>query len=343
MKSIFTITHIKTGFFIAIAIFLLPMEVDAQRMQHRSPSGGGHNRATARPAGTPNRSINGGSQRPANYNTNRQRPPQKATRPSQTPDATPKQRPANKPSTNDRVSNGNKKPANKAGTRDQVSTRDQNRGNINNSGNKANVSNRDRNTNINIDNSRNVNVNNRNIYVRPAPRPYPRPPYAYGGFHYNCYHPYHYHPYRPYYWGPTWHPWGFFVTTVAVTAIIVSVNNQNYYYDQGVYYAPSDNGYTVVQAPVGATVSELPPKTETVIVNETTNNYYYGGTFYEKDGDAYTVVPPTAGTIVEKLPEGGEEVRIGDVTYVKVGEVYYQPIVQDGENMYEVVDVAPAE
>ncbi|MCB2208235.1 MAG: hypothetical protein KQH67_08035 [Bacteroidetes bacterium] len=328
MKSICSIRYITTGIFITMAIFLLPMTVDAQRIQHRAPSGGGNNRAVARPAGTPNRSINGGSQRPTNYNTNRQMPSQKATRPSQTPSnrqATPNQRPTNKPATNDRVS-----------------TTDKNRGNINNSGNRGNASTRDRNTNINVNNNRNVNVN-RNIYVRPAPRPYPRPPYVYGGYRYNCYHPYHYHPYRPYYWGPTWHPWGFFVTTVAVTTIIVSVNNQKYYYDQGVYYAPSDNGYTVVQAPVGATVSELPPKTETIMINETTNNYYYGGTYYEKSEDGYTVVPPTAGAVVEKLPEGGEEVRIGDVTYVKVEDVYYQPIVQDGENMYEVVDVEPAE
>jgi hypothetical protein len=133
------------------------------------------------------------------------------------------------------------------------------------------------------------------------------------------------------------------VTTVAVTAIIVSVNNQKYYYDQGVYYLEKDDGYTVVEAPVGATVSELPKETETVVVNETTNNYYYGGTYYEKNGDEYTVVPPTAGAVVENLPEGGEEVRIGDVTYVKVGDVYYQPIEQDGEDMYEVVNVEPEE
>jgi hypothetical protein len=75
------------------------------------------------------------------------------------------------------------------------------------------------------------------------------------------------------------------------------------------------------------------------VVNETTNNYYYGGTYYEKSDKGYTVVPPTAGTVVENLPEGGEEVKIGDVTYVKYGETYYQPIEQDGKSMYEVVDV----
>ena len=140
-------------------------------------------------------------------------------------------------------------------------------------------------------------------------------------------------------WGPMWHPWGFFVATMAVTAVAVSVASQQYYYDQGVYYVQSDGGYTVVQAPPGATIKVLPPKTDTVVINETTNNYYYGGTYYEKSGGGYTVVEPMAGTVVSNLPEGGEEVKVGDVTYVKVGGTYYQPITQDGKDMYEVVKV----
>jgi hypothetical protein len=79
------------------------------------------------------------------------------------------------------------------------------------------------------------------------------------------------------------------------------------------------------------------------VVNETTNNYYYGGAFYEKSADGYTVVPPTSGTIVENLPEGGEEVKIGDVTYVKYGDTYYQPIQQNGKDVYEVVDAQEGE
>ena len=174
-------------------------------------------------------------------------------------------------------------------------------------------------------------------------RPYPRPPYYYGGFHYNCFHPYYYHPYHPFYWGPVWHPWGFFVASIAATAIIVSINNQQYHYDQGVYYIQSNGGYTVVEAPVGATIKVLPENSETVVINQTTNNYYYGGTYYEKTDEGYTVVPPTAGTVIENLPEGGEEVKIGEITYVKLGDVYYQPIEQDGKNMYEVVEVVEAE
>jgi hypothetical protein len=208
--------------------------------------------------------------------------------------------------------------------------------------NKTNIDNSKKNVNINVNNSKNVNISG-NTVVRRNTMPYRRPPVVYGGFHFYCYHPYFYHPYRPFYWGPVWHPWGFFIATIAATAIIVSVENQHYYYDQGVYYIQSSGGYTVVQAPVGATVTTLPTGTQPVVINQTTTNYYYGGTYYEKTDKGYTVVPPTAGAVVENLPEGGEEVKIGDVTYVKVGDTYYQPIQQDGKNMYEVVDVQKAE
>jgi len=203
---------------------------------------------------------------------------------------------------------------------------------------------KDRDVNINrdINVDRNVNID-RDVYVRRPVVAYPRPPYTYGGHRYYAFHPYHYHPYHPFYWGPAYHPWGFFIAVLTVTAIVISVENQQYHYDQGVYYQKSDSGYKAVPAPNGAKVDTLPPNTQTVVVNETTNNYYYGGTFYEKSDSGYTVVPPTAGTVVENLPEGGEEVKIGDVTYVKLGEVYYQPIQKDGKNMYEVVNVEKVE
>ena len=126
---------------------------------------------------------------------------------------------------------------------------------------------------------------------------------------------------------------------MTATAIIISIENQKYYYDQGNYYVKSNDGYTVIQAPEGAVIQVLPEGSQTVVVNETTNNYYYAGTYYEKTEEGYEVVPPTAGTLVENLPEGGEEVKIGDVTYVKIGETYYQRVEVDGEEMYEVVNV----
>jgi hypothetical protein len=284
----------------------------------------------------------------------------------------------------------------KRGNQVNSGNRNINAGNKNNVGNKVNVDNSKKNVNINVDNSKSFKVNNsHNTSVRRTNnyRPYSRPPYRYGGYRYNCYRPYYYHPYRPFVWGPVWHPWGFFVATIATTAIIISVADadlppipnqterttftyavytpsssaqmlainaamyepatlydnttrynttsfaQDYYYDEGVFYIKSEGGYTVVAAPVGATIKTLPKGYETVKLDDGTTNYYFGGAFYEKSSGGYTVVPPTAGTFVEHLSDGGEEVTIGDVKYVKLGETYYQPSQESGKNGYEVADV----
>ena len=190
-----------------------------------------------------------------------------------------------------------------------------------------------------------------------------------------------------------WHPWGFFIATLATTAIIVSfadndmpvdinlaMNTANdngnygtdamlafsgpnleaytqyqdnfssqsmyditpadeYYYDQGVFYLKGDGGYTVVSAPLGAVIKTLPTGYETVTLEDKTRNYYYGGSFYEKISSGYKVVAPLAGSVVEHVSGGGEEVKMGEVTYIKLGETYYQPIQQDGKDRYEVADV----
>jgi hypothetical protein len=189
------------------------------------------------------------------------------------------------------------------------------------------------NTNVNV--NRDVNVH-RNTVVRPAPRAYARPPYAYGGRRYYSHHGYAYHRYTPYAaWGRGFYPFGAFVATLGAAAVAVTIASQPYYYYSGVWYMPASSGYTVVTAPVGGVVAAVPP--EAVVV--TGNTYYYGGTYYEKSAEGYKVVPPQAGTVVEKLPPGGEEVTIGDQKYVKFGDTYYQPIQKDGKAMYEVVEV----
>jgi len=112
-----------------------------------------------------------------------------------------------------------------------------------------------------------------------------------------------------------------------------------YWYDEGTYYIKSEGGYTVVAAPLGAKIKTLPAGYETITLEDNTKNYYYGGTFYEKSSTGYTVVAPIAGSVVEHVSEGAEEVKMGDVTYLKMGETYYQPIQQNGKDMYEVADV----
>jgi hypothetical protein len=148
---------------------------------------------------------------------------------------------------------------------------------------------------------------------------------------------------------------------MAVTAVMISVTStpspppaqaaqaapaaptapvtEQYQYDNGVFYKQVDGGYKAVPAPAGATVSTIPKDAETVVVNETTTNFYYGGTYYEKSDKGYTVVPPTAGSVVSNLPEGGKEVKLGEQSYVQVGDTFYQPTQKDGKDVYEVAQV----
>lgn len=197
-------------------------------------------------------------------------------------------------------------------------------------------------TNAAASTNRSVDVNGsravymrRNTVVRPAPRPYARPPYAHAGRRY-AYHLYAYHRYAPHSWGPAFHPFGFVAATMASTAIAVTLANEQYQYDRGVWYAPvSSGGYTVVPAPLGATVVELPPGA--IMVSP--NTYCYGGTYYEQ-GAGYVVVAPEAGTVVEQLPAEGRRVTVGSQRYVRFGETTYQPFEEDGQPKYEVVQVS---
>jgi hypothetical protein len=189
-----------------------------------------------------------------------------------------------------------------------------------NSGNRTtNVANGNR-ANVNVG-SRDVNVQG-NTAVRPATRAYGRAPYAHGGHRYYAHHAYAHHAYRGFGWGAGFRPLGAVVATVAATALVVNIANQNY-------------RYSVVTAPIGATGAAVPASA----VTAGPSTLYYGGTYYEKTGTSYKVVAPVAGTVVEHLPEGGEEVTVGSQKYVKLGETYYQPIKKDGKDMYEVVKV----
>ena len=328
----------KLGLIFIFVALVFPSDMMGQRMRHAGGGGsrGGGGQSFSRPSHTtsraqpttrpsinkqaPSRSINGGSKK----TTTRDFSQNKATTNRST-----------RPITSNRVSTGQAKTTNRKTSNIKNKSTDRSTNKSGNKiGNKTHIGNN--NVNVNINNSRNT-------HVRASSRHYSRPPYRYGGYGYYCHRPYYYHPYRPFYWGPVYHPWGFFVATMATTAIIVSITNddnekEEYNYENGTYYMKTEDGFVAVQAPVGAEVPDIPKEAQKVEVNET-NNYYYGGAFYEKNADGYIVVPATAGTIVPGLPEGGEEVKIGEVTYVQFGETYYQPIQVDGKDMYEIVEV----
>ena len=135
-----------------------------------------------------------------------------------------------------------------------------------------------------------------------------------------------------------WHPIGFLLTTMAVTAIIVNANNRQYHYDQGVYYVQSDSGYKAVTAPVGANIPELPDDTQDVVVGGSTYHYYMG-TFYTQNQNGFTVVAAPTGAMVSYVPEGYTTPTINGTIYYQYGGVTYQPKMVDGGTAYVVVKI----
>ncbi len=283
----FNIKH-KLGIIFVFLVLAFPSDLVAQRMGHGASRGGG--RSMSRPSAsrsTPSRSINGGHKASTSRNISK---PKTSTNRATTRPKTSTNRATTKPNVSRNKTTGTRPTTSNVKNKktSTVKNRSTNKvGNNNKVGNKTRVGNN--NVNINVNNSRHTNV--RNTRVRGSSRAYVRPPYRYGGRGYYCHRPYFYHPYRPFYWGPYYHPWGYFVTTLATTAIIVAIVNDNddddndeYHYENGTYYLKTEDGFEAVQAPVGAQVPSIPKEAETVEVNET-NNYYYGGAFYEKNAD----------------------------------------------------------
>ncbi len=94
----------------------------------------------------------------------------------------------------------------------------------------------------------------------------------------------------------------------------------------------------MVPAPIGATVSSLPPGYETTMVGND-YYYYYGGAFYIDTGNGYQVVQAPYGAVVTQIPDGAIQQDINGQTYLVFNNVYYQPVSQNGTDAYEVVQV----
>ncbi|MEN9597982.1 MAG: hypothetical protein RL596_293 [Bacteroidota bacterium] len=298
----------KKTFSALFALFvLIPTLNQILQAQNRRPTGPVSRPPVTRPATRPMTPTY--NPRPA------PRPSPSPTRPALPPPTNRPSTPTRPPSTNNRLpattdrssrDMPNRTPATDRSNRSDRSSRE-------NTNNRDRVNSRDRNKqNITINNNIQIN-NNRNTMVRRNHVGFyvGRPPFMWGGHRFFCFHPYFYHPFRPFFWSPFWHPWGFFMTSMAATAIIIHVNSIDYQYDRGLWFQPDNNGYVVVQAPVDGTVKTIPENHEKVVVNNITN-YYYAGAFYEKTADGYKVIAP---------------------------QTYYSPVQVDGKNMYEIVQV----
>lgn len=165
---------------------------------------------------------------------------------------------------------------------------------------------------------------------------YTRPPVIWAGRSYYTNYNYYYHPYRPRIYGSFFHPVGYFRVSLGAAAISVLLNGSNYWYDQGVFYEPYNNGYQVISAPGGAYISQLPAGYTTV---ELAGNlyYYFAGTFYATSAQGFVVTDAPPGAIVYDLPEGCSEVQVDGMTYLEYNGTYFQPIMIDGRDAYEVV------
>jgi hypothetical protein len=134
-----------------------------------------------------------------------------------------------------------------------------------------------------------------------------------------------------------------------------------YYYSDGLFYQYDNSEYTVVEPPVGAEVTTLPEKAQSIVINGQQyyelNGVYYqpvtkddGTTVYQiagKDGELNTTSVqddqqqqgPQMGDIVNQLPPDCRKIKVnGEKLYVSPDGVYYQEIVDaNGNKTYKIV------
>ena len=138
--------------------------------------------------------------------------------------------------------------------------------------------------------------------------------------------------------------------------------DQYYYYD-GVFYAPYNGGYQVTSPPVGAAVPSLPRGAKSIMIDN--QQYYeYNGVYYKivvndagkqvyvvagKDGvlntDGSNAQPednaPRVGDIVDRLPDNCRKVNLnGKKYFVSTDDIYYEQIKdQNGNVAYRIASI----
>lgn len=163
------------------------------------------------------------------------------------------------------------------------------------------------------------------------------------GFHHGAYS----HPWSSR--GPGgWHPFGFLVVTLATTAIIVSIvdssgktsSSGNVYYDQGLYYEKTADGYKVIPPPAGAKIPALPDG-YTSVTQSGTEYGYYQGDFYVVSGSSYVVTKAPVGAIVPYIPDSATETDQGGTKYYDSNGTRYQAVALNGDTSYLVTGPTP--
>jgi hypothetical protein len=99
----------------------------------------------------------------------------------------------------------------------------------------------------------------------------------------------------------------------------VHVGHDQYYFHRGTFYSHGPRGYTVVRAPIGAHIRDLPSFAVRVFIGDVLY-YRYGDVFYRSGPGGYIVVnsPYVSTTVVSSAPPAPA------VTVVKASEDYQQ-------------------
>jgi hypothetical protein len=138
------------------------------------------------------------------------------------------------------------------------------------------------------------------------------------------------------------HHWNDFVfgrhlAVLPLGFLALEIGGVPYYYYDGVYYQPADNGYQEVYPPVGAAVPQ-PPAGAIQIDTGGQVYYYAGGAFYVQQPDGtYATAPTPIGVVVPELPPGATQVFVRGTVAYQFNGIYYQPVFVNGVTQYETV------
>lgn len=148
----------------------------------------------------------------------------------------------------------------------------------------------------------------------------------------------------------------------------VYVGSNPYYYNEGVYYRPyNQGGYEVVAPPLHALITKLPANA-TVTVVDGQKYYQLGGTFYQEEIDennklayrvvgtdgvlntenmieadgpiAYESAVPALGSRYDELPASSKMQVINQQKYFQsLNGIYYKEVIEGDRVRYEVTNV----
>jgi hypothetical protein len=130
-----------------------------------------------------------------------------------------------------------------------------------------------------------------------------------------------------------------YVNTISRRSSVLNYRNNRYYYNNGLFYRPSNGRYLNCAAPVGLRVRTLAPNPYRFNYRGR-NVYYSNGTFYNPTIDnEYEVIGAPIGARIDYLPEGYEIVELDTGIYFRVDDTYYKEVVErNGGVVYEVVN-----